>query len=354
MKKQSKLPTSFVMNAPWRHNDTPIWPASTFVLQRNLDGKRFPDKLDDAELNATKNQIKSVLLKSKVLDNPTFFDAEELSQRDREFLYEQFLTLLEMKSPRKGQGFCIDETHNIIISINFVDHLCIHFMDSDSKWEESYKKVMELDKELGSLLKFAYSDQFGFLTADPSYCGTGMIIETFLHLPLLLQSKKPIEIMNHVDNGIMFSSITRNLEFTGDIGIIQNNYTLGISEDQIMHLLHTNALKLMSLEKEMQTKIKDTPTPAVKDMVSRGLGILTNSYQIEAKEALSALSLLKLGIHLDWVMGMNLKKIHRLFFDVQRAHLQLSMGKETPSKELSEERARYLKEALSEVAINID
>ena len=354
MKKQSKLPSDFIMNAPWKSNDTPIWPASTFILHRNLKDKLFPDKLEDGDLTSVKNQIKAVLLKSKVLKNPTFFDADELSKRDREFLYEQFLTMLELKNPRKGQGFCIDETHNIIISINFIDHICVHFVDSDSKWEESYQKVMELDKELASLLDFAYSEQFGFLTADPCYCGTGLVIESFLHLPLLLSSKKPIEIMNHVDNGIMFSSMTRNLEFTGDIGIIQNNFTLGISEDQIMHLLHTNALKLMNLEKELQKKALEKPTPQVKDLVSRSIGMLTNSFQMDAKEALTSLSMLKLGIHLGWVQGVNLKKIHRLFFDVQRAHLQLSMGKETPSKELSEERARYLKDILKEVAVSID
>ncbi|MCF7806285.1 MAG: hypothetical protein K9M07_04110 [Simkaniaceae bacterium] len=347
------LPLSLLKHTPWDSNLTPIWPASTFILQRNLANMLFPEHLSTTELSHVKNIIRTVLLKSKILINPVFLDADCLSQNDRDFLHEHFFTLPEMKSFGAGQGFCIDETNSILISVNFIDHLCIHIKDSSSKWEESFQKLMALDQELNSLLKFAYSEQFGFLTADPTQCGTGLIIESLLHLPLLLHLKKPIDIMNHMDNGIMLSSLSRNLDFTGDIGMIQNIYTLGISEDQILDLLHTNALKLMHLERELQSKLVEKPSTQIKDRISRAIGSLTNNYQIDAKEALSSLSQIKLGIQLGWVTGIDLNKIHHLFFQVQRAHLLYAMDAPNDLSELKEHRSSFLKETLKDLSITI-
>ncbi|MDN3504941.1 MAG: hypothetical protein P0S95_05135 [Rhabdochlamydiaceae bacterium] len=353
MTKKSKLPDSLFKASPWSKNSTPIWPLSTFVLHRNLKEKLFPEKLDEKELNKLKNQIKAVLLNSKVLKNPTFLDIDELSQRDREYLYEHFNTLQEMKNFRSGQGFCLDETNNVLITVNFIDHICIHVNDSNSQWDETYKKMNSIDQELNSFLQFAYTEQFGFLTADPSFCGTGLVIESLLHIPLLLQEKKPIEIIHHMDNGIMLASLARNLDFTGDIGIIQNNYTLGTSEDQIIHLLHTNALKLMGLEKELQQKVEEKPSAVIKDKISRAIGTLTSSFQMDTKEALSALSMIKLGIQLNWIKGSDIKEVNKLFFDIQRAHLMQLSDVEPDIKELPEHRSHFLKSTLSNLSLNI-
>lgn len=351
--KPSKLHTLLNKTNPWQINTTPIWPTSTFILQRNLNDKCFPEKLEESELNIIKNTLKETLLNSRVLKNPTFYDMDELSQRDREFLYEHFCTLQELKHFRSGQGFCIDESKTVVITVNFTDHLCIHVNDPSSKWEEAYRKLQAINQELSSFLNFAYNTQFGFLTADPSYCGTGFIIESLLHLPLLLNEKKPIEIMTHMDHGIMFSSITRNLEFTGDIGIIQNNYTLGISEDQIIHLLHTNALKLMTLEQELQQKMTEKPSIPIKDRISRAYGTLINSYQIDTKEAMSAISMLKLGLQLKWIDGINLEEIHKLFFDIQRAHLLQTLSKEPSNQHIAEVRADFLKTRLQNLSLHL-
>lgn len=350
MSKESKLPAALLAHMPWENNETPIWPSSTFVMQRNLKDKLFPSQLEDSELVEIKEMIKPILLKSSLLKNPTFLNANELSQSDREFLYEHFTTLSEVKELGPGQGFCLDETHSILISINFTDHICIHIIDTDSQWDASFSRLTELDKELAKHLHFAYSDQFGFLTADPGQCGTGLVIEPLLHLPLLLSEKKPVDIMHHVEDGIMLSSLSRNLNFTGDLGMIQNIHTLGISEDQILHLLHTNALTLMNLEKKLQTKMADKPTAEVKDKVARALGLLKSSFQMDTKEALSALSMVKLGHQLGWIEGISLQQIHSLFFRVQRAHL--SHGDEKGS-ELMEHRAQFLKGALEQVKTTI-
>lgn len=348
-----KLPENLLNQAPWPLNKTPIWPASTFILRRNLAGKLFPEKMSQVELKGVKELIKAALENSKVLQNPRWIEAVELNQKERDFLYEHFFTLEEVKSFNEGQAFCIDDSGKILITINFIDHLCIHFIDSNSDWKDCYEKLSSLKTELSSQIPFAHMEGFGFLTADSSLCGSAFSIESLLHIPLLLLENKPVDLMHHLDNGIMLSSLQRNLEFTGDIAMLLNNYTLGMSEEQILDLMHRNSITLMNMEKELQQKAKANISTSMRDRVSRAYGTLMNSCQMEAKEALSAISTLKLGFHLEMVSGIDLEGIHNLFFNAQRAHLLCHLPKEGNKGQILEHRAEFLKDKLKALTLKL-
>lgn len=353
MSRESKLPQSLLSHTPWPVNETPIWPASTFILRRNLHGKLFPEKLSKAELEEVKKAIKSALESASTLQNIKWIEAKDLNQKEREFLYEHFFTLEETLNFNEGQAFCLDDTNQVLITINFTDHLCLHFIDSNSDWKKCYERLYKLEKELNQKLNFASSKQFGFLTANPSLCGLGLTVESLLHLPLLLEKNAPQDLMKHLDNGVMLSSLQRNLDFTGHIAMLLNHYTLGVTEDQIIDLLHRNSITLMNIEKELQNKAKANLDLSIKDKISRAYGMLTSSCQMDVKEAFHAISYLKLGIQLGIVQGMDLTALHNLFFTCQRAHLLFEMPiKESSQKLLLQHRAEFLKAKLSNLILN--
>jgi protein arginine kinase len=59
----------------------------------------------------------------------------------------------------------------------------------------------------------------------------------------------------------------------------------------------------------------------VKDLITRSYGLLVHSYQLNTRETLAALSMIKLGIDLGWVLGLTDQEVNAIFVQVQRAHL---------------------------------
>jgi protein arginine kinase len=135
--------------------------------------------------------------------------------------------------------------------------------------------------------------------------------------------------------------------------ILQNRFTLGITEESILNALHTTATKIMNLEKEARDQIKNQGNPFIKDKISRAYGLLAHSYQLQTKEALSALSFIKLGIDLQWIEGMSNGKINELLFKCRRAHLIFNDNLKLPQEEISHKRSEFLHGSMKNVKLNI-
>jgi protein arginine kinase len=80
--------------------------------------------------------------------------------------------------------------------------------------------------------------------------------------------------------------------------------------------------------------------------VSRAYAILLHSYQIEAIEALKALSLVKMGLDLEWLKGTSQAALNHLFFACRRAHLLCQYERNISHEELPHRRAEFIHKAL--------
>ncbi len=102
-----------------------------------------------------------------------------------------------------------------------------------------------------------------------------------------------------------------------------------------------------------RSKILHEESAEIKDRVSRAFGILIHSYQIEAVEALNAISLLKLGAELGWLTGVTSKELNRLFFNCRRAHLLHQYGERIKQEEIPHKRAEFIHKTLKGVQLTI-
>ncbi|GAB4191725.1 MAG: protein arginine kinase [Simkaniaceae bacterium] len=353
--KKSILPSSLLHHTPWEQNTTPIWPASTFLLRRNLARQLFPNKMNEKQMQTVLGIIKDAIFESKALENPSFVKAEELSPTEKEFLFEHFLIADSFQNAQSGQGFIIDQKGECLTEINIQDHLTLCCIDCNADWKNSWKKLTELESLLSKRIDFAYNPKFGYLTANPFLSGTALQIQIYLHLPALIHTGKlQSALENFKEHEIEIKGISGNLEeMVGDLIILQNRYTLGITEESILHLLHTTATKMMQMEKQCRDNIKEQGDPEIKDKVSRAFGLLAHSYKLQTKEALSALSFLKLGIDLDWIEGLSNSKINELLFKCRRAHLIFSESESLPKEEISHKRSEFLHGSLKDVQLKI-
>ncbi len=344
-----------LLKSPWESNDNNIWLASTVELYRNMEKYLFPEKLDTERqsqiISLLTNEISSLDLNNE----PKVILGSEINSFTKQYLAEHFLTIHTFQNSGNGNAFIIDKTGQFLATVNINDHLHLKVIDCHGELENSWNSLLKLETSIGKSIPFSFSQKFGFLTSDPSFCGTGFIATVFLQLSSLIHMDRINDILEkHVDETIMVTGIQGNPdEIIGDVLAIRNNYTLGLSEENIISSLRALTTKLLTEENRGRNEIRKTQNSHLKDLVSRAYGILTYSYEIEPVEALNAISLIKLGIEMGWISGLNYLKINQLFFNCRRSHLLTSFGEIIPQEEISHKRAEFIHEAFKDTKLTI-
>ncbi len=353
-KEKAELPPPFFEKTPWSEESDPIWPASLFILQRNLARFNFPPKLETAQANESLEYLRNSLLSSSELDTPLFLKAENVSPIDKEFLFEHYLCLQGFQNTAKGQGFVVDKEAKFLALLNIQDHLQLHLLDSKGGWESCWNQLTKIERSLMEKLDFAFNPRFGHLTSDPTTCGTALTVLVYLHLPALIHTGQFQEVfIKQKEEEVEAISMQGDLsDIVGDLVVLRNIFTVGLSEENILRALQTMSMRLITLEKTVRSQIKSKDNPELKDEVSRAVGLLLHSYQLQTKEALDAISLLKLGLDLGWVSGITSSKLNEIFFKCRHAHLSHAFHLNSlDPHEASHPRAEFLHQQLSSVTL---
>ena len=353
MTEKNNLPKSLLTHAPWDSNSNPIWPASCFYLHRNIAKYPFPGKLSGKESSQLLPLLQKLLLNVPELKSPLYLSADILSALEKEFLCEHFLSQEGLQNTDIQQAFVIDDSAHFLATLNIHDHLALQWVDCKGKWQEAWDSLNKIESSIGSHLEYAFSPKFGYLTSNPALCGTALVVSCYLHLPSLILSSKLQEILSsNLDDSIQASGLFGKEELIGDFIILKNKFTLGLTENTILKELHKAATLLVLAEKDERLLQQKEPSLELKDKMSRSYGLLLHSYQLDTKEALNALSQIKLGIDLGLIKGLTDEEVNELFFRCRRAHLLQSSEKiSLDTKELSAARATYLHQQLQKAIL---
>ncbi|MBA3815847.1 MAG: protein arginine kinase [Parachlamydiaceae bacterium] len=343
------------MTKPWEDNANPIWLASSVSLIRNIEKFKFPGKLGSDRKKQIISLVTKDLLAMDGLSNPYLIKGEDLSYLEKEFLIEHFFSSQQFSQAHSGDGFFIDDSGEFIVSINLRDHLHLQLIDCKGELENTWSRLVKIETTLGKNINYSYQTKFGFLTADPTECGTALIVTVYLQVPGLIHTEKIDEILEKYDDeSLTITGIQGNpTEIVGDILMVRNNYTLGITEENIVSSLRSFTTKILLEEQSTRIQIKQSNNIEFKDKVSRAFGILIHSYQIEAVEALNALSLLKFGIDANWVVGIDNKQINQLIFNCHRAHLLSQFTEKINKEDIPHKRSEYIHKALKNVQLAV-
>lgn len=355
MKEESKYLSIEFKDNPWLNNDSSIWLGSTINLNRNIEKFFFPGKLPTDKQQQVISLLNKEILASPLLSHPKLIKAEEISIVAKEFLVEHFLTTRSFQRTHPGEAFIVDDTGQFLATLNIRNHLGLEMIDCKGELELTWDRLVKLEMEVGKKLNYAFSKRFGFMTADPEECGTALLVSAYLHLPALLHSGTFHSVLdkNH-DDGIHVTGLQGSPhEILGDIVAIHNNYTLGVTEENILSTLRTFTTKLLVEEKSARSSIKHEGRSELKDKVSRGYAILLHSYQIEVIEAMQAISLIKMGLDLGWLTGTTHADLNALFFIIRRAHLLSHFGDQISQEEIPHRRAEFIHKALKSVELHI-
>src|SRR3984893_461556 len=352
-RKRSKMKISTILKTrgDWLSADGghhPIVISSRVRLARNLAKLAFPGWAKKTERIRILDEIKPEVDGLAQMRNSFSEQLNELSATEKQVLVERHLISREHAAKGMGSAVVINSTQTVSIMINEEDHLRMQAITSGLELQKTFRVIDDVDTALEAHLDFAFDSELGYLTACPTNVGTGMRASAMVHLPGLVLSEQINQVINSVNKiGLAVRGLYgEGTEAMGNLFQVSNQTTLGENESQIIDRLNKVIETLVQRENQAREHLLQTKRPMLMDQVGRAYGILTHAYCVSSKEALNLLSVMRLGIDLEFFPAEGRVLTNSLLMETQPAHLQHLSQQKLAAEERDHLRADIVREKL--------
>lgn len=322
--------------------------SSRIRLARNLDKVPFPHWANKKQSEETLKTISQALMNEEFLKKGLFVQLADVDSIDKQFLVERHLMSLEHAQRTDHKALVIDEDERIAIMINEEDHMRMQYMQSGFNLFDAWENINKMDDRLAKELHFAFSSDWGYLTACPTNTGTGMRGSVMLHLPALVMSGQINRVLAALAK---LSFATRGLygegtHVAGNFFQVSNQVSLGHSESEIIENINAIINQIITQENQARVALLARNKAALEDRVNRSLAVLKGAYIITSQETIELLSMVRLGCDLGMIKELSRRTINELFIITQPAHLQRIEEKKLSSQERDIKRAELIRTRL--------
>lgn len=328
--------------------------SSRARLGRNLDGFSFPFQMTTDEESAVRTRVEAAVDNNESAIPLNIYPLDEMSPLDRKLLLERNIISQDF-SIGQSKALAMNDDGSLSVLINETDHVKIVSLKSGFDLKKAYAEADELDTAFEKHLDYAVSLEIGYLSPSIANVGTQLRVSFMLHLPALVFTSLINKAVKTVASfGLSIKGFFSDSEESlGDIYQVSNQISLGMSEKEIIENLEEIVLQIVHYERRAREEMLNKEPIAVKDRIFRALGTLLYAKSVSSKEAMSLLSLVRLGISLGLITGIGVEQLTSLFFLCQKYHIQTILGNidEIDSKLIDYTRAKLIHESLEKVQI---
>lgn len=324
--------------------------SSRIRLARNLAAFPFTNRASAHQKADIEGLLRDRIGKLDLTPRMQYLSLINLSAIDRQFLVERQLISRELAASEGPRGVAFDDRETASVMVNEEDQLRLQVMRSGFALDEAWSGIDKLDDLIEQRVTYAFSDEFGYLTACPTNVGTGMRASVMLHLPALVWSKQIEKVFRALQkiNLVVRGLYGEGSRASGDFYQISNQVTLGKSEQAILGEIREVIPQIILYERQARTTMTRENRQWLQDKVARAKGTLCSATMMTSEETMDLLSSVRLGINLSLLEDITIATVNELFIHTQPAHLQKLMGGTLDGEERNTARARYLRERLRE------
>lgn len=204
-------------------------------------------------------------------------------------------------------------SHEISVTINDEDHLRLQVLAAGYPLDWMWERISSIDDQFEQSLNYAFSPQWGYLSASPANVGTGLRATVLLHLPALATlGRLDAAFMALMREGIVGRGVYGE-EAWGDFFRIGNQVTLGKSESGLINLLKAVVPPLVEYERAARRLLFKQYGEEIKSQTENASRALKLQVQRSDEELLSLISTVRLGIALGVVSDDQAIEVHSNF-----------------------------------------
>lgn len=280
-------------------------------LARNIKNTPFPALLT----GETRDKVKTTLEKAITESNSTLskdftlYKLDEVSPLEKRAMVEEHLISPQMvKGTQKSVLVNKDKTMSIMLMEE--DHIRLQIIMAGMKLESAYDLADKVDNVMEESLDFAFSEEFGYLTACPTNAGTGLRASVMMHLPALVMTGNIGRVLQSFSGmGIAVRGLYgEGTNAEGAMYQISNSVTLGLSEKELIEKLKTIVERIEKMEIQARERLMTDHKETFIDKIMRSYGVLKYAHKVTSQEAKTMLSDCLLGKNMGIIKnegGMN-------------------------------------------------
>jgi len=324
--------------------------SSRVRLARNVEGLPYAHRANTQQLEQSLSLAREAIQNANSLKTGSFMLMSELDDLDRQFLVERHLISHEHAENSSTRAIAIGDDEMISVMINEEDHLRLQSIQSGFQVMEAWRLVDRLDDELDASLKYAFSYEWGYLSACPTNTGTGLRASMLVHLPGLILTKQIEKVIHSITQmGLAVRGFFgEGSEVVGNLFQISNRTSLGTSEIDIVQSLEKVVKQVLEYERRARDILLRNARFEIEDKVWRAYGILKYCRKVTWKDVMSYASAVRLGVSLGVIDGLPVAKLNEMIFMTQPAHLQKRYGRKMDPGERDVVRAEMIRKMLTE------
>src|SRR5215471_18279966 len=235
--------------------------SSRIRLARNLAAFPFTNRASQHQKAEIETMLRERIAKLELDPRLDYINLVTLSPLDRQFLVERQLISRELAGADGPRGVALGPRETVSLMVNEEDHLRLQVMRSGFALDEAWQDIDRVDDLLEARVSYAFSEEFGYLTACPTNVGTGMRASVMLHLPALVWTKQIEKVFRALQkiNLAVRGLYGEGSRASGDFYQISNQVTLGKAETQILNEIREVIPQIITYERQArQAMVKES------------------------------------------------------------------------------------------------
>lgn len=319
-------------------------------LARNLEGYPFPSHIKNEK--QAKEIIRLVSSGLSRLDEFKLYYMDSISGEQAVSLMENHLISPKLIKNKFLSAALINREENVSIMINEEDHLREQCIVKGLDLRLAYDTMSEIDNRIAGSMKFAYDEQFGFLTACPTNLGTGLRASVMLFLPALTVNGIMPRLIKDISRlGLTVRGVYgEGSDAEGYKYQISNEVTLGVTEEEILNQVEELVKKICVFESSERQKLLKCPNAIeIQDECLRAYGILTNCAKISTREFIRLCAKVKLGACLGYIDISDVSQIDDLVVKLSPSNIAAAAAQVLTATERDVYRAQCCKKAFEKM-----
>ncbi len=270
-------------------------------LARNIKNTPFPSLLMGDARDKAKTALEEAITKSNstLSKDFTLYQLDDVSPLEKRAMVEEHLISPQMaKGTQKSVLVNKDKTMSIMLMEE--DHVRLQIIMAGMELDKAYDLADKVDDVMEESLDYAFSEEFGYLTACPTNAGTGLRASVMMHLPALVMTGNISRILQSFSGvGIAVRGLYgEGTNAEGAMYQISNSITLGLSEKEIIDKLKAVVERIEKMEVQARERLMTEHKETFIDKIMRSYGVLKYAHKVTSQEAKSMLSDCLLGINM--------------------------------------------------------
>lgn len=317
-------------------------------LARNLSDLPFPGQMAYEFGEESQFRAADALAHTPEGRQYAMFRVRDMSDLTRRVLTERHIISRELLAAGEYAALLLRRDDQVGIMLNEEDHLRICAMLPGNALPEAADMASVVDTALGRRLCYAFDAELGFLTSCPANAGTGLRASVMLHMPSLLRSGAIGPLTQELSRlGLLLRPLGgKEGAPEGDLFLLQNQISLGRSEEELLDTVRTTVNELVDRERSARELMLLSADSRLPDRLFRSLGILRYARRLSEAEWVRRWSDVRLGVQAG-LFSIDLKTLDDLLTAAKPAHLEQAAGKDLSPAERDEQRALLVRESLS-------